>query len=78
MADLRVIRERSLVRLRHSELSELSAAAAHSNVLAAVAGGPGAVEALLRAAVDNLSGGSLGAAAMASFGLARGCRDMPA
>jgi hypothetical protein len=78
VADLRVLRERSLVRLRHSDLPELSRAAAHAAVPAAAEGGPGAVEALLRAAVENLGGGTLGSAATASFGLARGSRDMPA
>jgi len=78
LADLRVLRERGLVRLRHSDLAELGRAAAYSSVLAAAGGGPGAVEALLRAAVDNLGEGSLGAAATVSFGLARGSRDQPA
>jgi O-acetyl-ADP-ribose deacetylase (regulator of RNase III) len=78
VADLRVLRERGLVRLRHTDLADLGRAAAHSGVMAAVAGGPGAIEAVVRAAVDNLGGGSLGASAMATFGLARGTRDMTA
>jgi hypothetical protein len=78
VADLRVVRARSLVRLRHSDLSALTQAAEHSSVLPAAAGGPRAVEALLRAAVENLGGGDLAEAAMASFGLARGSRDLPA
>jgi O-acetyl-ADP-ribose deacetylase (regulator of RNase III) len=73
--DLRVLRERGLVRLRHSDLPALRQAAARSSVAAAAGGGPGAVEALLRAAADNLGGGSLGAAAEHTFGLARGARD---
>jgi hypothetical protein len=77
VADLRVLRERGLVRLRHSDLANLSRAAAYSSVMAATAGEPRAVEALVRAAVENLSGGCLGAAAAATFGLARGARDMP-
>jgi O-acetyl-ADP-ribose deacetylase (regulator of RNase III) len=78
VADLRVLRERGLVRLRHADLPALSQAAARTSVLAAAGGGPGAIEALVRAAVENLGGGCLGAAAAATFGLARGARDMPA
>ena len=77
IADLRVLRERGLVRLRHTDLGDLSRAASRTNVAAAAAGGPGAVEALLRAAVENLGGGELGAAATATFGLGRGARDWP-
>jgi O-acetyl-ADP-ribose deacetylase (regulator of RNase III) len=77
VADLRVLRERGLVRLRHTDLPNLGRAAARTGVMAA-SGGPGAVEALLRAAVENLGGGSLGASATATFGLARGARDRPA
>jgi O-acetyl-ADP-ribose deacetylase (regulator of RNase III) len=74
IADLRVLRERGLVRLRHTDLADLGRAAGRM-------GPPGdssSVEALVRAAVDNLGGGSLGASATATFGLARGARDMPA
>jgi O-acetyl-ADP-ribose deacetylase (regulator of RNase III) len=78
VADLRILRERGLVRLRHSDLNDLGRAAMHTGVVAAAGGGPSAVEAVVRAAVDNLGGGSLGASAMATFGLARGARDMPA
>src|SRR5438552_2529458 len=78
VADLRVVRERGLVRIRHSDLAALDRAVAHTQLLAAAGGGPGAVEALLRAAVGNLGESSLGAAAMATFGLARSTRDRPA
>ena len=78
IADLRVLRERGLVRLRHTDLPALRQIAAMSGVVRAAAGGPGAVEALLRAAVDNLGGGELGASATATFGLGRGMRDRPA
>jgi O-acetyl-ADP-ribose deacetylase (regulator of RNase III) len=78
VGDLRVLRERGLVRLRHSDLPALRQAAAHSTVFAAAGGGPGAVEALLRAAVENLGGGSLGEAAGRTFGLGRGARDRAA
>lgn len=66
------------MRLRHTDLADLGRAAAHSGVAAAAGGGPGVMEAVVRAAVDNLGGGTLGAAAMATFGLARGTRDMTA
>ncbi len=78
VADLRVVRERGLVRLRHCDVDRLRGAAAQTAVLGVAEGGPRAVEALLRAAVENLGGGSLGAAATATFGLSRGARDWPA
>jgi len=78
IADLRVLRERGLVRLRHTDLGQLGIVAARTGVLAAAGGGPAGVEAVLRAAVDNLGGGTLGAAAAATFGLGRGARDRPA
>lgn len=78
VADLKVLRERGLVRLRHTDLPALRLAAGRANIGAAAAGGPGSPEALLRAAVDNIGGGSLGAAAERTFGLGRGARDRPA
>jgi hypothetical protein len=75
IADLRVLRERGLVRIRHSDLLALDRAVARTKAQAAAGGGPRAIEALLRAAVDNLGDGSLGAAATATFGLGRGARD---
>jgi O-acetyl-ADP-ribose deacetylase (regulator of RNase III) len=78
VGDLRVLRERGLIRVRHSDLGKLRHAASRTAILAAADGGPGAVEALLRAAVDNLGGGSLGDAASHTFGLARGARDQAA
>jgi hypothetical protein len=78
VADLRVLRERGLVRIRHSDLPALDRAAARTEALGAAGGGPGAVEALVRTAVENLGEGSLGAAASATFGLARSARDKPA
>jgi O-acetyl-ADP-ribose deacetylase (regulator of RNase III) len=77
IADLRVVRERGLVRLRHTDLADLSRAATVAGV-AAPGGGSRGVEALLRAAVENLGGGELGAAATATFGLDGGARDRPA
>lgn len=76
--ELRLLRRRGLVRLRHTDLAALVRLAALSGVVAAAGGGPGAIEALLRAAVENLGGGDLGAAAAATFGLARGARDRSA
>jgi hypothetical protein len=78
IAELRILRERGLVRLRHADLVELGRAAGRTGLAAAVGGGPGAVEALVRAAVENLGGGTLGDAASATFGLGRGERDRAA
>jgi O-acetyl-ADP-ribose deacetylase (regulator of RNase III) len=78
ITDLRLLRERGLIRLRHSDLPALRRAAAASSVSAAAAGGPAAVEALLHAAVENLAGGDLGAAASHTFGLGRGGRGQTA
>jgi O-acetyl-ADP-ribose deacetylase (regulator of RNase III) len=78
VADLRVLRERGLVRLRHSDLPALRLAVTLGSVPTAVASGPGAVEALVRAAAENLGGGSLGDAAAHTFGLGRGARDQAA
>ena len=78
VAELRVVRERGLVRLRYADLPEIRSAAARSGVMASAQGGSAAVEALLRAAVTNLGEGSLGSAAAATFGLGRRGRDRPA
>jgi hypothetical protein len=78
VADLRVLRGRGLVRLRHTDLAGIGRVAARTNVVAAAGGGPGAVEALLRAAVRNLGGSELGRAAAATFGLDSAARDRPA
>jgi O-acetyl-ADP-ribose deacetylase (regulator of RNase III) len=78
VAELRTLRERGLVRLRHTDLRDLGRAAGRTCLPPAVGGGPGAVEAMLRTAVENLGGGSLGGAAAATFGLGRGERDMVA
>jgi hypothetical protein len=78
IADLRVLRERGLIRLRHTDVAALNRAAARTGVAAAAGGGPAAVEALLRAAVENLDASELGAAAIATFGLGRGARGWAA
>lgn len=78
VAELRLLRERGLVRIRHTELASLRTAAARSAVAPTAESGPRAIEALLRAAVDSLGGGQLGAAAAHTFGLNRGDRDRPA
>jgi O-acetyl-ADP-ribose deacetylase (regulator of RNase III) len=70
IADLRLLRERGLVRIRHTDLAVLRTAVD--------AAGQGGVEALLRLAVENLGEGSLGTAAMHTFGLNRGARDRAA
>jgi len=78
VADLRTLRERGLVRIRHTDLDDLMRAASRTGLAEAAGGGPGAVEAMVRAAVQNLGGGNLGGAAAATFGLGRGERDMAA
>jgi O-acetyl-ADP-ribose deacetylase (regulator of RNase III) len=78
VAELRILRERGLVRLRHTDLKDLGRAAARTSLTATAAGSHSAVEAMLRTAVENLGGGSLGGAASATFGLGRGERDMAA
>ena len=78
VADLRVLRERGLVRIRHADLADLRRAAVMAGLATAALGEFGAVEAVVRAAVDNLGGGILGAAALATFGLGTGARDAPA
>jgi O-acetyl-ADP-ribose deacetylase (regulator of RNase III) len=65
VSDLRTLRLHGLVELRRMRLPALG-------------GGPAAVEALLRAAVDALGPGNLGQAAGYTFGLAQGTRDWPA
>jgi O-acetyl-ADP-ribose deacetylase (regulator of RNase III) len=78
VADLRLLRERGLVRIRHTELPALRLAADRALAVPPRETGPRAIEALLRAAVTNLNGGPLGAAAAHTFGLNRGTRDSPA
>lgn len=81
IADLRLLRERGLVRIRHTELAALRRALLLSPAVPAEGAGSSgsrAIEALLRAAVANLAGGQLGAAAEYTFGLNRGGRDLPA
>jgi hypothetical protein len=78
VADLRLLRERGLIRIRHTELATLRLAVQHAPALPPDQPSPPAVEVLLRAAVGNLGEGSLGAAAAHTFGLNRGARDRPA
>jgi hypothetical protein len=68
--DLRVLRERGLTRLRHTDLPSL-------RLLAARIGDLG-VEEMLRQAVENLGESDLGKAATVTFGLDHGKRDKPA
>lgn len=76
--DLRLLRERGLIRIRHTELAALRLAAERCPAVAPDDIGPRAIEALLRAAVDNLGGGELAAAAGYTFGLTPGWRDKAA
>jgi hypothetical protein len=62
VADLRLIRERGLVRIRHTELPWLRLAASRTHIVPVGDHGPCAIEALLRAAVENLGGGQLASA----------------
>ncbi len=78
MADLRLLRERGLIRIRHTELAILRLAAERAPILPAGELSPPTVEVLLRTAVENLGEGSLAAAAAHTFGLNRGARDRPA
>lgn len=78
VADLRLLRERGLVRIRHTDLAALRLAAEHAAILPAGEPGPHAVETLLRAAVENLGEGTLASAAAYTFGLNRGARDRSA
>lgn len=75
VADLRALRERGLVRLRHTDLPVLRSVAGQISDSPA---GQLTVEAVLRAAVESMGGGELAAAASATFGLDRGARDRPA
>jgi O-acetyl-ADP-ribose deacetylase (regulator of RNase III) len=74
VADLRLLRERGLVRIRHTELPALRLAADRALTVPPGETGPRAIEALLRAAVANLGDGPLAAAAAHTFGLNRGRR----
>lgn len=78
VADLRVLRERGLARLRHTDLTSLHLAATRTGIAAAAQNRPDGIESVMRAAVENLGGGPLGTAALATFGLGRGARDRPA
>jgi O-acetyl-ADP-ribose deacetylase (regulator of RNase III) len=78
VADLRVLRERGLVRIRHTELAVLRLAASRCPACSPGEVGPRAIETLLRLAVDNLGGGELAAAAAHTFGLNQGWRERPA
>lgn len=78
VTELRLLRERGLVRIRHTELPVLRLAAVRCPAVAPGSVGPRAIEALLRAAVGNLGGGELAVAASHTFGLNPGWRDRPA
>jgi hypothetical protein len=75
LVDLRAVRRAGLLRLRGRELPSLEAAAAF---VVTARTREGAVEALLRRAVDRLDAGTLRTAAEYTLGLAQGTRDWPA
>jgi hypothetical protein len=86
VADLRVLRLKGLVQLRHAELPNLRRAAAIYSALTSplMADGritpasPQAMEVLLRKAVASIGGSVLQLAAVATFGLEPGMRDKSA
>lgn len=78
VTELRLLRERGLVRIRHTELATLRLAASRTAAVPSGATGPRAIETLLRAAVGQLGDGPLATAAGYTFGLNRGGRDRPA
>jgi hypothetical protein len=78
MADLGLVREHGLVRLRRLHLVALTAAARLCDFTTSPVPEPAALEALLRAAVERLGGGRLGEAAGYTFGLVQGTKDWPA
>ncbi|MER6026467.1 hypothetical protein [Streptomyces sp. NPDC001851] len=75
LVDLQAVRRAGLLRLRGRELPALESAAAS---LAPARTREGAVEALLRRAVERLDAGTLRTAAEYTLGLAQGTRDWPA
>ncbi len=72
MANLKVLREKGLIRLRRLELPALTAAAICAGLASAAERDPRAEEELLRRAVAALGDDDLGAAAGYLFGLVRG------
>ncbi|MGW2422053.1 hypothetical protein ACWC0C_22845 [Streptomyces sp. NPDC001709] len=75
LVELQAVRRAGLLRLRGRELPALESAAA---ALATARTREGAVEALLRRAVERLDAGTLRTAAEYTLGLAQGTRDWPA
>ncbi|MFD3521806.1 macro domain-containing protein [Streptomyces sp. NPDC058653] len=75
LAELQAVRRAGLLRLRGRELPALQSAAASS---ASVRTREGAVEELIRRAVERLDAGTLRTAAEYTLGLAQGTRDWPA
>ncbi len=80
VSDLRVLRERGLVRLRHSDLPNLREIAQRIGPAGSAdpASSAGGIEEVLGAAVRSLGDSELGRAAQATFGLDRGMRDRAA
>ena len=78
VTDLQVLREKGLTQLRRLRLVALDRAARMCDLTTGQDPEPAAIEALLRQAVERLSGGRLGEAAAYTFGLAQGTKDWPA
>jgi O-acetyl-ADP-ribose deacetylase (regulator of RNase III) len=78
VSDLHTVRRQGLAWLEHDAVPRLLRLATASGISAARAGGPDAIEALLRAAVNSLGGGKLARTAAATFGLADGARERKA
>jgi hypothetical protein len=74
VADLRLIRERGLGRIRHYHTSALTVACGMYGAPVDDARRPATVEALLREAVEQVGGGRAGEAASYSLGLVQGTK----
>ncbi|WP_157248212.1 hypothetical protein [Nonomuraea typhae] len=74
VAELRTVRERGLLRLRHSPLPALAAAAGAGDEELT----PSAITALLERVVGGMADGTLATACAYTFGVVAGTRDWPA
>src|SRR5882672_4737976 len=76
--DLGLVREKGLTQLRRLRLVALARAATFCDLTEGSDASPAAIEALIRQAVERLSGGRLGEAAAYTLGLVQGTKDWPA
>jgi O-acetyl-ADP-ribose deacetylase (regulator of RNase III) len=76
--ELRELRERGLTGIRDAKVPDLAAAARLAGYDPAEVGVAGAIEQLIRKAIEGLGAGVLGAAAGYTFGTRPGFRDKPA